>query len=150
MWWVKNLPMMEELVDVVIERVSQSEAAERLVDRFVVYLTDNPKVERLVEVYTEQVIRQLETSDRLEAVVQRETNRYLAYLEDHPEIIEALVEEQSYSVAGSMSGTIRRRTVTADNALESVVRRLLRRKPRARVPPPPDPVRRQVIPEEFQ
>ncbi len=150
MWWKKNVPGLDELIELVVERVTESPAAEKLVDKFVVYLTGNPKVDKLVETYTDHVVAKLESSDRLAEVVRRETNRYLAYLEDHPEIIEALVEEQSYSVAGSMSGTIRRRTVTADNAIEAVVRRVLRRKPRKEIPAPPESVRVQVIPEEYR
>lgn len=150
MWWNRNVPGLDELIELVVARVTESEAAERLVDKFVVYLTRNEYVDRLVDAYTDRVIERLESSDRLAEVVRRETNRYIAYLEDHPEIIEALVEEQSYSVAGSMSGTIRRRTVTADNALEAVVRRVLRRRPRREVPAPPPEVRRQVIPEEYR
>ncbi len=150
MWWNRNVPGLDELIDLVVARVTESAAAERLVDKFVAYLTRNENVDRLVEAYTDHVIHKLETSDRLTEVVRRETNRYLAYLEDHPELIEALVEEQSYSVAGSMSGTIRRRTVAADNAIEAVIRRILRRRPRKDVPAPPPDVRRQVIPEEYQ
>lgn len=148
MTWAKHIPGFDELIELVVDRLCESRSAERLVDKFVVYLTHSEHVGRLVDAYTDRVVSQLESSDRLARVVRQETNRYLDYLEEHPEIIEALVEEQSYGVAGSMSGTIRRRTVAADNALESIVRRILRRKPRKSVPPPPEIVRRQVLPEE--
>ncbi|MEL6340692.1 MAG: hypothetical protein AAFP04_05080 [Myxococcota bacterium] len=147
---ISNILGLEKMVDLIIERVSGSAAAERLVDRFVVYLTRNKHVDRLVEAYTEHVIKTLEESALLDEVVRRQTNRYLAYLEEHPEIIEAIVEEQSFSVAGSMSGTIRSRTVAVDNALESLVRRVLGRRARSEVPPPPDEVREQVLPGVYR
>ncbi len=58
---------------------------------------------------------------------------------ENPEIQE-LITQQSLSLAGEVRDEVRERTVTADNVMENLVRRVLRRAPRAELPEPPPEV----------
>lgn len=64
----------------------------------------------------------------LEAVLPAALER----LADEPEVVRTLVLDQSGGLAGELADTVRSRTVTADDVVERLVRRLTLRKPRAR------------------
>lgn len=63
---------------------------------------------------------------------------FINHLAENPEV-QALVTKQSLGLASEVRDEVRERTVTADNVVESLVRRILRREPRASLPEP-DPI----------
>lgn len=70
-------------------------------------------------------------------------DEFIERLAENPEV-QLLVQQQSIGLATEIRDEVRERTVTADNALESIVRRVLRRAPRAELPEPPLEVRQQA------
>ncbi len=72
------------------------------------------------------------------------------HLADKPEIQE-LVQSQSASLAAEMIEEIRERTVSSDNYLESFVRTIFHRPPRAELPGPSPEIKELVRPlKEFK
>jgi hypothetical protein len=65
------------------------------------------------------------------------------YLAANPEVVE-LVRQQSTGMASQLASAVRERTVTSDSVLEAVLRKLLRKPPRADLPGTPDVVKMQV------
>ncbi|MBN2146262.1 MAG: hypothetical protein JW726_02695 [Anaerolineales bacterium] len=63
-------------------------------------------------------------------------DRSIETLTTNPEVQE-LVQKQSTGLANEMLEEVRERTVSADNFLEGIARRILRRKPREELPEPP-------------
>jgi hypothetical protein len=76
---------------------------------------------------------------------------FIDRLAESPEIRE-LVTQQSLSLAAGVRDEVRERTVTSDNVLEDIARRILRREPRTALPEPPPQVQRWagISPEEFK
>ena len=68
-------------------------------------------------------------------------DEFINRLADNPEVQE-LVAQQSLSLAAGVRDEVRERTVTSDNVLEDIARRILRREPRPELPEPPPEVRR--------
>lgn len=60
---------------------------------------------------------------------------FINHLAENPEV-QALVTKQSLGLASEVRDEVRERTVTADNVVESLVRRILRREPRTALPEP--------------
>ena len=65
-------------------------------------------------------------------------------LANDPEIQE-LIQTQGIGLAGEVVDELRERSVSADNFLDGFVRALLRRTPRAELPPPPEDVQKSAI-----
>lgn len=68
-------------------------------------------------------------------------NEVINQLAENPEL-QDLVTRQGISLAGEARDEVRERTVTADNLMEGIVRRILRRPPRRELPAPPPEVQR--------
>jgi hypothetical protein len=87
--------------------------------------------------------RQIEPQSRLLATKTYEevVDEFIARLADNPEV-KALVAQQSLSLAAGVRDEVRERTVTSDNVLEDIARRILRRQPRPELEEPPPEVRR--------
>jgi hypothetical protein len=87
--------------------------------------------------------RQQEPSSRKMARLAylRIVDEFIEHLAANEELAE-LVQEQSVSLAAEAVDSMRSRTVSADTLAERMVRRMLRRPPRAELPPPPDEVRK--------
>ena len=68
-------------------------------------------------------------------------DEFISQLAENPEI-QTLVTQQSIGLATEVRDEVRGRGVTADNMLESLVRRVLRRAPREELPEPPPEVQR--------
>jgi hypothetical protein len=78
------------------------------------------------------------------SVADDSVNQVIDYLAANPEVIE-LVRQQSTGMATQLTAAVRERTVTSDNVLEGVVRRILRKPPRADLPGTPDIIKLQAI-----
>jgi len=78
--------------------------------------------------------------------VQEVGDRYIAYLNEHPDDVQNLVQGQAIGMATEVRDDVRTVTVTGDTFLETLVRALLRRTPREDLPPPPPEVQHQAVP----
>lgn len=78
-------------------------------------------------------------------------DEFITRLADNPELKE-LVAQQSLSLAAGVRDEVRERTVTSDNVLEGIARKILRREPRPDLPAPPPEVQRWagLTPDEFK
>lgn len=68
-------------------------------------------------------------------------DEFISTLSENPELQE-LVAQQSISLAAGMRDEVRERTVTSDNVVEDIARRILRRQPRPELAEPPPEVQR--------
>ncbi len=66
------------------------------------------------------------------------------YLADKPEV-QDLIAGQTTGLAGEVLDEVRERTVSGDSFLEGIVRAVLRKAPRAELPPPPVEIRQSAI-----
>ncbi len=78
-------------------------------------------------------------------------DEFISMLAENEEI-RTLIAQQSASMAAGVRDEVRERTVTVDNVVEDLARRVLRREPRESLPEPPPEVRRWagVTPEDFK
>ncbi|MDX1417183.1 MAG: hypothetical protein R3293_23455, partial [Candidatus Promineifilaceae bacterium] len=68
-------------------------------------------------------------------------DEFIDQLAENPELQE-LVTTQGIGLASQARDEVRERTVTADNLMEGLVRRILRRTPRSELPGPPPEVQK--------
>jgi hypothetical protein len=66
------------------------------------------------------------------------------YLADKPEV-QDLIAGQTTGLAGEMLDEVRERTVSGDSFLEGIVRSVLRKAPRAELPPPSTEIRQSAV-----
>jgi len=117
-----------------------------LIEDILDYLGDNPGVKALIDAQIAGLATRPETLDLL---VREVGDRYIAYLDEHPEGVQNLVQGQTVGMATEVRDDVRAITVTGDTFLETVVRALLRRTPREDLPPPPPEIQHQAIPGRF-
>ena len=112
-----------------------------LIEDIVRYVADNPGIKALIDAQVAGLATRAETLDPL---VQQVGDRYIAYLNEHPEDVQNLVQGQAAGMATEVRDDVRTVTVTGDTFLETLARSLFRRTPRADLPPPPPEVRRRA------
>ena len=126
------------------EEVSGRDLARRLtrapIDDVMAYLQQNPELEALVRKHADALLEELADDSRLQNVIRDQGDEYIEHLQENPEAVQALIEEQSLGLAGQVTDAVRARTVTADALLEGFVRAVLRRQPREQLPDPPSVV----------
>jgi hypothetical protein len=69
---------------------------------------------------------------------------FIDYLGDKPEVQE-LIAGQTTGLAGEVLNEVRERTVSGDSFLEGIVRAVLRKSPRAELPPPSTEIRQSAV-----
>jgi hypothetical protein len=69
---------------------------------------------------------------------------FITYLGDKPEVQE-LIAGQTTGLAGEVLSEVRERTVSGDSFLEGIVRAVLRKTPRAELPPPSTEIRQSAV-----
>ena len=69
---------------------------------------------------------------------------FIGYLGDKPEVQE-LIAGQTTGLAGEVLDEVRERTVSGDSFLEGIVRAVMRKAPRAELPPPSAEIRQAAI-----
>ena len=114
-----------------------------LIEDIVRYVADNPGVKALIDTQVAGLATRPETLDPL---VQEVGDRYIAYLNEHPDDVQNLVQGQAVGMAAEVRDDVRTVTVTGDTFLETLARALLRRTPREDLPPPPPEVQHQAVP----
>ena len=86
-----------------------------------------------------------EHPDEAQALIRSQGDVYIEYLNAHPTQVQTLLQGQSLSLASQVRDEIRERTVTADSLVDTVVRNILRLKPREALAPPPPEVQRRGV-----
>ena len=114
-----------------------------LIEDIVRYVADNPGVKALIDT---QVVGLATHPATLDPLVQAVGDRYIAYLNEHPDDVQNLVQGQAVGMAAEVRDDVRTITVTGDTFLETLARALLRRTPREDLPPPPPEVQHQAVP----
>jgi hypothetical protein len=128
----------------------------QLAGQYLRYLEHHPEeVDPLVERVAGNYLGYLdEQPTQVDALIRDRGNAYIDYLLEHPDQVQQLIQGQSLSMAQEMTDEVRERTVTADSVLEAMVRRVLRRMPREKLPEPPPEVRRRAeqprLPEDYE
>ena len=69
---------------------------------------------------------------------------FIDYLGDKPEVQE-LIAGQTTGLAGEVLNEVRERTVSGDSFLEGIVRAVMRKSPRAELPPPSTEIRQSAV-----
>lgn len=171
--------LIRQQVDRILPELAENVAVERLIsvqiDKILPGLADHPAVEELIKVQVDKLLPALAQSvviqaliraqagqylefldgqpDLLQKLIRNQGDAYIAYLNENPAAVQSLLQGQSASLAGNVMDEVREGTVTADSALEIIVRNLLGRKPRAELPPPPSQVQRRAeatrLPSDF-
>ncbi len=113
-----------------------------LIEDIVRFVRDNPGVRALIDT---QVAGLATRAEILDPLVQEVGDRYIAYLNEHPDDVQNLVQGQAVGMAAEVRDDVRTVTVTGDTFLETLARGLFRRTPREDLPPPPPEVRRRAL-----
>jgi hypothetical protein len=69
---------------------------------------------------------------------------FIDYLGDKP-AVQDLIAGQTTGLAGEVLNEVRERTVSGDSFLEGIVRAVMRKAPRAELPPPPTEIRQSAV-----
>jgi hypothetical protein len=147
------------VIDSVLSYLRQNPEVNQLIDaqiaRILPALGAHPAVQQLVRDQVTAILPELINAPAVQELIRAQAGAYIAYLHqqgdiyidylnDHPAPVQTLVQGQSLSLAGELRDEVRERTVTGDSLVDSIVRGLLRLKPREELPPPPDPVQRRA------
>jgi hypothetical protein len=124
-------------------RKMAGEVTALLIEDIVRFVADNPGVKALIDT---QVAGLATRANTLDPLVQAVGDRYIAYLNEHPDDVQNLVQGQAVGMATEVRDDVRTVTVTGDTFLETLARALLRRTPREDLPPPPPEVQHQAVP----
>lgn len=139
---------------------------EAQIDKVVPILEDNPAILQLVHKYVELIVPPLSRSVPIQDLIRAQAKTYIDYLSEHPEILEelirtqgddyidylnhypaavqSLIQGQGLGMASEIRDEVRERTVTADTAMDIIVRSVLRRPIQSEPPIPPEDVRRRA------
>lgn len=124
------------------------------VDKLLPLLSDNTGIQTLIQAQVKSYLDFLmENPEQIQELIRSQGDVYIEYLNLHPDSVQTLIQGQSVGLVGDVMDEVRERTVTADSAVEMIVRNLLGRKPRWEVPPPPPEVQRRAemtrLPSDF-
>lgn len=149
--------LIEVQVDKILTKLATSAAIKALilaqVDEILPELADNPGIQQLVLAQVDAILPELAASDPIQALIRAQGDKYIDYLNEHPDKVQNLISGQSMGLAGQMLDEVRERTVTADSVTEMIVRNLLKKKPRSELSEPPDVVQARaasrILPSDF-
>ncbi len=115
------------LIERVLQALMEAPALEQLVVRLLTRLEDSPAIDALVDRQVGRLLQALENSEALRQLVRQQAGAYLEYLTEHPEPVQQLIQDQSRGMAREFQERVRATALDADDAVESWVRRVLRR-----------------------
>lgn len=121
-------PLADALIERVLQALVRSTALDRFTSHVVAELEQSPAVDALVDRQVQRVLGALERSPALAVLVEQQASRYLEHLEEHPERIRRLVQDQSRGAARELRDGLREHALAADDAVDALVRRVLRRR----------------------
>lgn len=151
--FLRQSPEVNQLIDVQLDRILPALGAHPAVQQLVraqivailPELMHDPAVQALIRAQAGEYLAYLQTNpDQVQPLIRQQGDIYIDYLNDHPAPVQTLVQGQSLSLAGQLRDEVRERTVTGDSLVDSIVRSLLRLKPREELPPPPELVQRRA------
>lgn len=144
-------------VDKLLPQLAEHPAIERLIDaqieKILPKLAQSEGIHDLIAVQVAQILPTLAIDEQIELLIRAQGDKYIDYLNEHPDKVRNLVSGQSVGLAGQMLNEVRERTVTADSVAEMVVRNLLKKKPRSDVAEPSATVQARaasrILPSDF-
>ncbi|MCS6843376.1 MAG: hypothetical protein NZ528_03495 [Caldilineales bacterium] len=151
-------PAVAELVraqvEAILPKLADHPAVYQLIEAQVRQLMDSGVVQQLIQTQAARYLQHLaDHPDVLQALIRTQGDAYIEYLNQNPEPVQRLVSGQSRGLVEELRDEARERAVTADSAVEMLVRTLLRRPQRSELPPPPEPVVRRaesaVLPSDY-
>lgn len=130
--WLGNEPAIQELV-------------RRQVQAILPELSDDGAVKLLISTQAGHYIQYLhEHPDQVQLLIRNQGDAYISYLNANPGSVQNLVQGQSLTLASQMRDEVRERTVTGDSVVDTIVRNILRLKPREDLAPPDPEIRRRA------
>ncbi len=164
------LQSVDTVIDAILVYLTDNPEVDTLIrtqiDRLMPMLAKNPAVHALIRDQVQLILPELMTSPEIQALIRVQAGQYLDYLMSHPDQVQALIREQgdtyidylnahptavqtliqgqSLSLAGQVRDEVRERTVTGDSMVDTIVRSLLRLKPRDELPPPSEAVQERA------
>ncbi len=115
------------LFEHVLQALLESPALKQLVVQLLTDLEASPAVDALVDRQVGRVLQALQDSEALRHLVREQGGAYLGYLTEHPESVQQLIQDQSRGIARDFQERVRVAALDADDAVDSWVRRVLRR-----------------------
>lgn len=161
--YLTDNPKVEQLIgaqlDKLLPLLMDHPAVEELVSKVVAIilprLKDDPTIQALISTQAGMYLTALqqELDPTLQSLIRQQGNAYIDYLNAHPAAVQTLVQGQSMGLATQVMDEVRERTVTADTVAEMLVRKILGRKQRSELPPPPEDVQKRAetsrLPSDF-
>lgn len=149
--------LIEIQVDKILPKLAESVAIYDLivaqVDRLLPELAESAAIHDLIAAQVAQILPELAVNEQIEMLIRAQGDKYIDYLNEHPDKVQNLISGQSVGLAGQMLDEVRERAVTADSVAEMLVRNLLKKKPRSEVPEPPENVQARaasrILPSDF-
>jgi hypothetical protein len=92
----------------------------------------------------QKIVPQLSDDEAVQLLIRAQGDTYISYLNANPGSVQNLVQGQSLTLASQMRDEVRERTVTGDSVVDTIVRNILRLKPREELPPPDPDIRRRA------
>jgi hypothetical protein len=142
------------VIDLVVARLLEAGVVERIVtevlvspdtEELVANTLERPELERLIVVAiespaTDRIVRRVLDSPGTDRTVttlleSEKLQRIVEHIAESPEV-KAAIAQQSLGLASSVAGEVRTKSVTADDGVERIVRRVLRRRQREQLEPP--------------
>jgi hypothetical protein len=161
--YLSTHPQVDKLIldkiDKVLPLLGSNPAVQKLVrqqvDAVLPTLAEDPRIQELIRKQATTYLAQLgkAVDPNLQAVIRTHGDDYVEYLNAHPESVQNLVAGQTIGLTTEIMNEVRERAVTADSVVEMIVRRVLGRKQRDQLPPPPPEVQRRAeaarLPSDF-
>jgi hypothetical protein len=161
--YLSTHPQVDKLIADKIDRLlpllSDNAAVQTLVrkqvDAILPNLVKDPTIQLLIQEQANTYLDSLAgtLNPKLQALIRQQGDDYIEYLNAHPEQVQNLVQGQTIGMTTEIMNEVRERAVTADSVVEMIVRRVLGRKQREQLPPPPPEVQRRAevarLPSDF-
>jgi hypothetical protein len=129
--------LLEDIVSYAGDNPGVKALVDEQVERLLPTLVNDPTIQQLLVEQLGEWISGLSTrAETLDPLVREVGDRYVAYLNEHPDDVQNLVQGQAVGMASEVRDQVRKMTVTGDTVLETLARNLLRRTPRSDLPPP--------------
>ena len=139
---------LARLLPVLSAQLGEDPAIQALVRQQVLatlpWLGDEPAIQELVRQQVQKIVPQLSDDEAVQLLIRAQGDTYISYLNANPGSVQNLVQGQSLTLASQMRDEVRERTVTGDSVVDTIVRNILRLKPREELPPPEPDIRRRA------
>jgi hypothetical protein len=150
--YLRDNQQVNELIDGQLARLlpvlsahpAVQELVRQQVQAILPWLGDEPAIQELVRQQVQKIVPQLSDDEAVQLLIRAQGDTYISYLNANPGSVQNLVQGQSLTLASQMRDEVRERTVTGDSVVDTIVRNILRLKPREELPPPDPDIRRRA------